>query len=447
MADLHEFGVAEGARRIREGALSPVDLVTACLKRIDAVDGVVKAWVRVDRDAALRVAEQREAEARQGRWLGPLHGIPVALKDNFDAAGLTTTAGAGSYAHRRPDRDAPAVARLRAAGAIVLGKTTTTAFAFRDPTPTCNPWNLAHTPGGSSSGSAAAVGARMAPLALGTQTVGSVLRPAAYCGLVGLKPTYGRISTVGVVPLSWSLDHVGILARSVDDCALALGPLVQSGDERISRGASIDDDAASVKRTFPPRLGILRWLIDRATPEMGAHLATVVEMMRAAGAIVSDVDPPSSHVAIHDAGQVITRVEAAAAHGALLDKNKNDFPPGIREAIEQGRTISAVDYLAAQETRRVFRDEMAPVADRFDALLSPTASGPAPRGLSSTGDAFFCAPWSFAGMPSIALPSGVGPDGLPWSVQLSGGLFAEPRLVGAARWCETVLGFSAAPAL
>src|SRR5262249_31434774 len=294
------------------------------------------------------VAEQRLAEARQGRWLGPLHGIPVALKDNFDAAGLTTTAGAGSYAHRRPDRDAPAVARLRAAGAIVLGKTTTTAFAFRDPTPTCNPWNLAHTPGGSSSGSAAAVGARMAPLALGTQTVGSVLRPAAYCGLVGLKPTYGRISTVGVVPLSWSLDHVGILARSVEDCALALGPLALSGDGPASRAADVDDYAASVRRTFPPRLGLLRWLIDQPTADTGAHLATVVDMMRAAGAIVSDVDPPSSHPAIHDAGQVVTRVEAAAAHGSLLDKHKREFPPGIREAIEQGRTIPAVDYLAAQ---------------------------------------------------------------------------------------------------
>jgi len=287
----------------------------------------------------------------------------------------------------------------------------------------------------------------MAPLALGTQTVGSVLRPAAYCGLVGLKPTYGRISTVGVVPLSWSLDHVGILARSVDDCALALGPLAGSGEARAPRGVSVDDYAALATRTFPPRLGVLRWLIDRATPEMGAHLATVVEIMRAAGAIVSDVDPPSSHAAIHDAGQVVTRVEAAAAHGALLDHHKAEFPPGIREAIEQGRTISAVDFLAAQETRRVFRDEMAPVADRFDALLSPTASGPAPRGLSSTGDAFFCAPWSFAGMPSIALPSGVGPVGLPWSVQLTGGLFAESRLLSAARWCEAVLGFTAAPAL
>ena len=180
---------------------------------------------------------------------------------------------------------------------------------------------------------------------------------------------------------------------------------------------------------------------------MAAHLESVVRAFRAAGALVSDVDPPPSHAVIHDAGQTVTRAEAAAAHGALLDKHTDEFPPKIREAIQQGRTISAVDYLAAQHTRRVFRDEMAPIADRFDALLLPTASGPAPRGLASTGDPYFCAPWSFAGMPSIALPSGVDPAGLPWSVQLVGGRFAESRLLGAARWCEGVLGFSAAPAL
>jgi amidase len=288
----------------------------------------------------------------------------------------------------------------------------------------------------------------MAPLALGTQTVGSVLRPAAYCGVVGLKPTYGRISTVGVVPLAWSLDHVGIFARSVEDCALVLGPLAGlDGADRISTGVEPGDGIAAVARPLPPRLGVLRWLVDRATPEMAAHLESVVRAFRAAGAPVSDVDPPPSHAVIHEAGQTVSRAEAAAAHASLLDKHADEFPPKIREAIQQGCMISAVDYLAAQHTRRVFRDEMAPITDRFDALLLPTASGPAPRGLASTGDPHFCAPWSFAGMPSIGLPSGVDPAGLPLSVQLVGALFAESRLLGAARWCEGVLGFSAVPAL
>jgi len=212
MADLHDVTAAEAARRIRSGALSPSNLLASCLKRIDAVEPVLKAWVHVDRDAASRVAVQRDIEAREGRFMGPLHGVPVALKDIYDAAGLVTTSGVGAWGHRRPTVDAVSVARLRAAGAVILGKVTTTPFALRDPTATCNPWNLGHTPGGSSSGSGAAVGSRMVPLALGTQTVGSVLRPAAYCGAVGFKPTHGRISAVGVTPLAWSLDHVGVLA-------------------------------------------------------------------------------------------------------------------------------------------------------------------------------------------------------------------------------------------
>ncbi len=444
-ADLHELGVAESARAIREGTLSPFDLVTACLERIERVDARVKAWVHVDRDAALRVAEQRTIEAREGRLLGALHGVPVALKDNFDAAGLTTTAGAGAFAHRRPYCDAASVARLRAAGTIVLGKATTTAFAFRDPTPTCNPWNLAHTPGGSSSGPAAAVAARMAPLALGTQTVGSVLRPAAYCGIVGLKPTYGLISTVGVVPLAWSLDHVGIFARTVEDCALVLG-VVADIDDADRAGAS-GDYSLALASPSPPRLGVLRRLVDRATPEMAAHLESVVQAFRTAGALVRDVDPPPSYPLIHSAGETVTRAEAAAAHGALLDKHADEFPPRMREGIQHGRTLSAVDYLGARHALRVFRDEMAPIAASFDALLLPTANGPAPRGLDGTGDPYFCAPWSFAGMPSIALPSGVDPTGLPLSVQLAGGRLAEARLLGAARWCESILAFSAGPAL
>ncbi len=448
MADLHEIGAAEIARRIRAGSLSPVDVVVACLKRIEAVDPAVKAWVHVDREAALRVAEQREVEARERRLLGALHGVPVALKDIFDAAGLPTTAGAGPFAHRCPAADATSVARLRAAGGIVLGKVTTTAFAFLDPTPTRNPWNLEHTPGGSSSGSAAAVAARMAPLALGSQTVGSVLRPAAYCGVVGLKPSHGRISATGVVPLAWSLDHVGIFARSVEDCALALSLLAgfDAADPRSSSAAA-DDYLAAVARPAPPRLGVLRWLVERATPEMGTHMESVARAFRSAGALVSDVAPPPSHGRIHEAGNRVARVEAAAYHAPLFEKHADEYPPKVRDAIHEGRTISAVDYLTAQQTRRLFREEMAPIAARYDALLLPTAGTPAPRGLGSTGDPYFCAPWSFAGMPAIALPSGVDAAGLPLSVQLVGGLFAEARLLGAAGWCEEILGFSAAPPL
>ena len=448
MAALHELGVTESARRIREGSVSPADLVAACLDRIEALDAVTRAWAHVDREGAMRVAEQRALEARQQRWLGPLHGVPVGVKDIFDAAGLPTTAGAAPFAHRRPLADATSVARLRAAGAVVLGKTVTTAFAFSDPSCTRNPWNPEHTPGGSSSGSAAAVAARMTPLALGSQTMGSVLRPAGYCGVVGLKPTHGRIGAAGVVPLAWSLDHVGVMARHVEDCALALGVLAgfDAADPRSS-AVPVDDYAAVVVAPAPPRLGMLRWLVERATPEMGAHIESVAGALRTAGALVSDVSPPPAHDRIHQAGNTVQRAEAATYHATLFERHAAEYGPRMREALEYGRTISAVDYLAAQEIRRAFRDEMAPIAARYDALLLPTAGAPAPRGLGSTGDPYFCIPWSSTGMPAIALPSGVDAAGLPLSIQLVGGLFAEARLLGAARWCERIIGFSHAPSL
>src|SRR6188474_1131532 len=235
MPAMHEIGAAEAARRIRSGALSPSNLLAACLRRIDAVESAVGAWARLDRDAAARVAVQRDIEAREGRFMGPLHGVPIALKDIFDAAGVPTAGGAPAWAVRTPTTDADSVARLRGAGAVPMGKLATTPFAYFDPSATRNPWNPEHTPGGSSSGPAAAVAARMVPLALGSQTIGSILRPAAYCGVVGFKPTHGRISAAGVMRLAESLDHVGIFARTVEDCALALSLL--AGRAEGDRGA------------------------------------------------------------------------------------------------------------------------------------------------------------------------------------------------------------------
>jgi len=448
MSDLHGLGVAEAARRIRAGALSPVDLVSACLERVGATEPTVRAWVCLDREAALRAARERAVEAREGRFLGALHGIPFALKDIFDAGGLITTAGAGPFAHRRAGADATSTARLRAAGGILLGKVTTTAFAFLDPSETRNPWNTEHTPGGSSSGPAAAVAARMAPLALGSQTVGSVLRPAAYCGVVGLKPSHGRIGTTGVVPLSASLDHVGIFSRAVEDAALALDVLAGFDPaDPLSSAVPVDDYAAAARDPEAPRIGVLRALVGRASPEMAAHLDAMARALGGAGARLGDVELPPSFPRIHEAGGTVMRAEAAAHHAALFARHAGEYPPKIREAIEEGRRVSAVEFLAAQEERRRFRDEAASIARRWDALRLPTAGAPAPRGLGSTGDPYFCAPWSSAGLPAIALPSGVGASGLPLSIQLVGAPFAEARLLAAAAWCERAIGFSAAPPL
>jgi len=439
MAAMYELGAAEAARRIRAGTLSPSNLLAACLKRTDAVEPAVAAWVRLDRDAAARVAVQRDIEAREGRFMGPLHGVPVALKDIFDAAGVPTTAGAPAWATRTPAVDAPSVAALRGAGAVPMGKLATTPFAYLDPSVTRNPWNPEHTPGGSSSGPAAAVAARMVPLALGSQTVGSVLRPAAYCGVVGLKPTHGRISSAGVLELAGSLDHVGVFARAVEDCALALAVLVGGGPAPADYVGAVVDPAA-------PRLGVLAPFLARTTPEMGKHLEAVTRGLAAAGALLEDVTLPAAFASIYDVGATVLRAEAAAAHAPLFPAHAAEYPPKIKELIELGHAISAPVYLAAQAARRQVREAVGAIAARYDAFLLPTIGAPAPRGLGSTGDPSFCSPWSFLGMPAITLPTGV-EGGLPLAVQLVAAPWSEARLLAAAAWCERVVGFAAGPPL
>lgn len=447
MAAMYELSASEAARRIRAGALSPSNLVAACLKRIDATEPTVAAWVRLDRDAAARVAVQRDIEAREGRFLGPLHGVPIALKDIFDAAGVPTTSGAPDWATRKPTADATSVARLRAAGAVPMGKLTTTPFAFLDPCATRNPWNPEHTPGGSSSGPAAAVAARMVPLALGSQTVGSVLRPAAYCGVVGFKPSHGRISAAGVLTLAESFDHVGLFTRCVEDCALGLA-LLAGPDPADPHAAAVpvDDYVAAIVDPLPPRIGVLGTLIARAEPAMAAHLQTVGAALRTAGAHLVDVEPPESFPVLREAGDVVLAVDAAHAHGALYAKHAAAYPPRIKELVERGRGISALQYLAAQEARRGARAALAALADRYDALLAPTIGAPAPRGLGATGDPSFCAPFTFAGLPALSLPTGM-QGGLPLAVQLIGAAWGESRLLAAASWCERVVAFDAGPPL
>jgi len=460
------------AAQLRTGALSAVEVVEAHLTRIAQVEPHVQAWVHVDAAGARAAARVLDDERRAGRLRGPLHGVPVALKDIFDAAGLVTTSGAASFAHRRPAADAPAVAALRAAGAVILGKTTTTEFAYADPTETRNPWNLARTPGGSSAGSAAAVAARMVPLALGSQTIGSTLRPAAYCGIVGFKPTYGLVSTEGVTPLAWSLDHVGVFARTVEDVALALAvltaPPAASGDSGAAGRLPVAPDVAAgpaggvradahepagEEETSGgagfPRLGVPRaFYAGIVTPEVAAHLDDVAATLASAGAVVEEVALPPSAADLHAAGQLVLRVEAAAYHRAQFERHADAYRPKIRRLVEEGLRERAVDYALAQRVLARFRQEMAPLVARVDALLLPVAPAPAPlRSEGTTGDPVLCAPWSFGGFPAIALPSGLSRDGLPLGIQLVAGPADDARLLGVARWCEGHLAFGAAPSL
>src|SRR6058998_534860 len=325
--ELAALGIREVTEAIRAGTVSPVELVDACLARIRALDGDLRAWSHVAGNEALATARERLAEARAGTLRGPLHGVPVGVKDIFDVAGMPTTGGAKPFAHTRPGADAAAVARLRAAGAIILGKTVTTEFAYRDPAPTRNPWNHGHTPGGSSAGSAAAVAARMVPLALGSQTVGSVLRPAAYCGVVGFKGTHGLVPVQGVIPLAWSLDHVGVLARSVTDAALAMSVLA---------GRSVEPLPVST-----PRLALAPALLRRATPELAAHIESVADALSRAGATVSKIELPSSFRDLSAAGLRVLEAEAAAYHEPRFVKHADEYSPEMRSLVEAGLGLSA----------------------------------------------------------------------------------------------------------
>jgi aspartyl-tRNA(Asn)/glutamyl-tRNA(Gln) amidotransferase subunit A len=426
------LGVKEAADAIRTGMLSPVELMEACLLQIRALDGDLRAWAHVDAAGALAAARERESEARAGRLRGPLHGVAVGVKDIFDVAGMPTTGGARSFAHTRPVADAASVARIRAAGAVVLGKTVTTEFAYRDPAPTRNPWNQGHTPGGSSAGSAAAVAARMVPLALGSQTVGSVLRPAAYCGVVGFKGTHGLVPVAGVIPLAWSLDHVGALARSVGDTALAMSVLA---------GRELQAPAVTA-----PRLAVAPELAARASREVAAHLDAVADAFARAGATVSKIELPASFAELAAAGLTVLEAEAAAYHQPSFLEHAADYSPEMRSLVEAGLRLSATAYVRANRARLAFREDMMPLLAAHDALLCPTAPAPAPAGLGSTGDGSLCAPWSNAGVPAITLPSGIASSGLPHAIQLVQAAGASGRLLSVAAWCERVLDFTQAPA-
>jgi aspartyl-tRNA(Asn)/glutamyl-tRNA(Gln) amidotransferase subunit A len=428
---LTDLGVRESAERIRGGQLTAVALTQACLARIRTLEPALKAWAHVDYDGALEAARERDAETKAGSARGALHGVPVGIKDIFDVAGMPTTAGAREFAHTRPTRDCGAVARLRAAGAVIVGKTHTTQFAYRDPSPACNPWNHAHTPGGSSSGSAAAVAARMVPGSIGSQTVGSILRPAAYCGVVGLKGFHGLVPVDGAVPLAWSLDHIGPFARSVEDTALMLSVL-----------AARPIAPAAVQA---PSLVVGRQLFDRAEPALRRHLDGVVQALARAGARVTEMTLPRPYDDIHAVGQVVLEAEAATYHQPMFAKYASDYGPGMAEMIPRGLARTACEYINANRARLAFRETMIPLLEAHDALLSPTALGSAPAGLGWTGDAVLCAPWSSAGVPSISIPTGLDDAGLPLALQLVQAPSGLARLLGTAAWCERVVAFSARP--
>ncbi len=431
MATPTDAGVIEAAGRVKLGEWTSVALTEACLERIESLEPSVQAWACLDPTAALAEAAGRDREVRAGRPLGLLHGVPIGIKDVIDVAGMPTTAGAAAFAHTFPTSDATLVTRLRGAGAVILGKTHATQFAYRDPAPTCNPWSLGHTPGGSSSGSAAAVAARMVPAAIGTQTVGSVLRPAAYCGVVGFKGAYGAVPLDGVVPLSHWLDHAGPIARSVADVALL---------ERVLAG-----EGRGVVAVPARRLGVVGGSLDRAEPELRRHLEGILAQFHDAGADVVEVELPDAFAELPKAGQVLLEAGAATFHAETFAAHAGDYGPTIRELVVAGLARTADDVAAADRARDAARQAFASVSVAVDALVTPVASSTAPALANGTGDGSLCAPWSTIGVPAIALPTGVDGAGLPFAIQLVGSLGDPSRLLDVATWCERVIGFDARP--
>lgn len=444
---MHDLTIAQAADAIRAGTVSAVELMEALLARSRALDPELRVWETLDEQAALDAARSSQAEIESSGPKGPLHGVPIGIKDIFNTAGVRTASGSPIYDDYVPDFDSTAVARLRDAGAVIMGKAVTTEFASFDPSPTRNPWNAEHTPGGSSSGSAAGVAARLFPAALGSQTSGSVLRPASYNGVVGLKPTLGRISRYGVTPVAWSLDTVGYFTRTVHDAAIMLDAL--AGRDELDSSSSrvpVSDYANAVADSPAPRIGVVRsFFFDYADDETVAHTEDVLGRLAGAGAALEDASPSTDFDVLLAAHRTAMNVESAVTRGEDYATRPDDFSPNVRSSVEWGLLAPATAYIQAQRHRAAFRREVAALASRFDALLTPSTPTPSPRDLTTTGDASFQAPWTTAGLPAISIPSGLATSGLPFGIQLMAAPFAEASLLSAASWCEGVLGVSLMP--
>jgi len=436
LTNLHSLSASDAVHLIRQGAIDSAQLVEACLARVRETDTQVQAWAFLDPDHALAQARAADDLKRQGLPIGPLHGVPVGVKDIFDTADMPTEYGSVLYAGRTPSRDAAAVAMLRAAGAVIIGKTVTTEFATQAPGKTRNPHDPERTPGGSSSGSAAAVAAGMVPLALGSQTNGSVIRPAAFCGVLGFKPTHGLIPRHGMFMLSRTLDQVGVFARTVHDLALLAGQLV-GYDERDPdtrpRARIPFADVAAEEPPLPPMFAFVKtphW--ERADEETKEAFGELIEHL---GDRVEEVELFPSAAEAWQWHETIMEAEMAANLEREWKEGRDRLSDSLRAQLERGREVRAVDYQRAVARIRPIHESFVELFEqRYDAILTPAAPGTAPKDLASTGDPSFCTLWTLCGMPAVSLPLLQGTNGLPLGVQLVGPRDGDARLLRTARW-------------
>jgi Asp-tRNA(Asn)/Glu-tRNA(Gln) amidotransferase A subunit family amidase len=424
MTDSNRFSAAEAVARLSSGSLTAEQLTRDHLDRIEA-RAAVKAWVHLDPDHAL--AQARAAD-RAGRP-GLLAGLPIGVKDVIDTADMPTQHGSPIYRGNRPFADAACVALTRMAGGTILGKTVTTEFANRFPGPTVHPHNPAHTPGGSSSGSAAGVADFQVPLGFGTQTGGSTIRPAAFCGVIGYKPSFGEFSRVGIKLQCQNLDTLGLLCRSLDDISLMRAALIEMPHRRVDR------------RTGAPRVGLCRtpgW--EAADGATKALIEGAASRLAAAGARVSDIEFAAPFATIASHHRRVFNYEAAHNYAYEHLEHRDQVSKVLLDTVlDPGRALPLADYIEALETAEAFRAHLDDIFSDVDILLTPSAASEAPEGLGSTGDPAFNSIWTLGWVPCVTLPAGTGPKGLPLGVQLVGQRFADEKLLDAAVWVEARL--------
>ena len=456
MTALHYLTIAEAAAKLRSGEVTSSELVEASLDRIAETDGTLNAVITLLADEARAMAAQADGEIADKRWRGPLHGIPIGHKDIYSTAGVRTTCHSRLLAENVPAEDAETVARLKAAGAIVVAKLATHEFAFGGPSydlawpPARNPWNPEHVPGGSSSGSGAAVAAGLCAAAMGSDTGGSIRSPAGLCGIVGLKPSYGRLSRRGIYPLSWTQDHAGPMTRTVEDGALMMQALAgYDALDPASVDAPVPDFAAALKRPVAGlRLGIARsWYAEAADAETCALIDGVADALRGAGLEVRDIDLPDVRD-FHACGRIVILAEAYGIHRPTLAAAPEKYGQFFRDRVRLGAFVSAADYLAALRVRRQLTDAtLAAMAKaRVDVLLTANQYGPAePFADSQTTFPFFkkpylTMPFNVTGMPALTVCAGFSASGLPIGAQLAGRPFEDDTLLAVGHAYETARG-------
>lgn len=440
--NIDRLSLRELVEQQQRGALTSEAIARHCLARAAAIEPRIHAFAWLDRDAALAQARAADRRLAAGKSVKLLHGVPVGIKDIVATRGIPTRMGSPVFADNVPGESAAVVQRIEEEGGFVFGKTVTAELAYFHPGETANPWNPAHTPGGSSMGSAAAVAAGMVPAALGTQTNGSVIRPAAFCGCIGFKPSQGLIANRGIQPFAPSLDQVGVFTRRLEDAARMTAALC-TPEGQTAR--ALVHELLELKTLFqPPRLAAVRTPVwSAAEPAQRDLMAQVVKRLRAAGAAVEEQELPAVFATAHETHRTIMWAEGARTFAALQAAHRGQLSAALNRLIDEGARISDAEHGEALEQRARLQGELARWFQRFDALITPPARGEAPATREHAGDPAFCTIWTLTGVPALTLPAARGPLGLPLGVQIVGPYRQDARTLAVAQWCADVIDYRA----